>query len=128
MAKKVRYNGGTQSYYGCSEPRNLVIGKEYEVISENVRDFQTDYVLKGIKGYFNSCWFDEVTFSEKEAVDYIAVSKKIPVVGNQYYCSVIINGQSFMPVRTSAVTSVTREKNNIFRVATKNHIYMVQVY
>ena len=32
MAKIVRYNGGTESYYGCSEPTELVIGKEYEVI------------------------------------------------------------------------------------------------
>ena len=32
MAKKVRYNGGTQSYYDCSEPTNLDVGKEYEVV------------------------------------------------------------------------------------------------
>ena len=25
MAIKVRYNGGTQSYYGCSDPTNLVV-------------------------------------------------------------------------------------------------------
>lgn len=38
MKKFVRYNGGTQSYYSCSDPKNLVIGKEYEVTSINVRN------------------------------------------------------------------------------------------
>ena len=41
MAKKVRYNGGTQSYYGCSDPTNLVVGKEYEVVLSRDRGWQT---------------------------------------------------------------------------------------
>ena len=61
MAKKVRYNGGTQSYLGCSEPTVLVVGKEYEVISSTDRGWQTNYTLNGIKGNFNSVWFDEVS-------------------------------------------------------------------
>ena len=32
MTKQVRYNGGTESYYGCSDPINLVVGEEYEVV------------------------------------------------------------------------------------------------
>ena len=63
MAKKVRYNGGTQSYYGCSDPSKLVVGKEYEVVRSRVRSWQTDYTLKGVDGEFNSVWFDEVTVS-----------------------------------------------------------------
>lgn len=61
MAKKVRYNGGTESYYGCSDPTNLVVGKEYEVVLSKDRGWQTDYILKGIDGEFNSVWFDEVS-------------------------------------------------------------------
>ena len=34
MAKKVRYNGGKESYYRCSAPSKLVVGMRYEVISE----------------------------------------------------------------------------------------------
>jgi len=61
MAKKiVRYNGGTESYYSCSDPTDLVIGKEYEVISAKDRGWQTDYTLKGVTGEFNSVWFDEI--------------------------------------------------------------------
>ena len=61
MAKKVRYNGGTQSYYDCSDPTNLVVGKEYEVVLSRDRGWQTDYTLKGVDGEFNSVWFDEVS-------------------------------------------------------------------
>ena len=50
MAKIVRYNGGTQSYYGCTEPNALVVGKEYEVIAAKDRGWQTDYTLKGVSG------------------------------------------------------------------------------
>ena len=58
--KKVQYNGGTLSYYGCSDPEVLVIGKTYTVIAIEDRGWQTDYTLKEVKGAFNSVWFDEV--------------------------------------------------------------------
>lgn len=32
--KMVKYNGKTISYYGCSNPTELTIGKEYKVIVE----------------------------------------------------------------------------------------------
>lgn len=60
MAKKVIYNGGTQSYKGCSDPSLLKKGKKYLVISERDLGFQTNYILNGIKGEYNSVWFDEV--------------------------------------------------------------------
>ncbi len=60
MAKTVRYNGGKLSFYGCTDPKKLRKGKKYKVIAEDVMDWQTDYTLKGVKGEFNSCWFDEV--------------------------------------------------------------------
>ena len=50
MAKIVRYNGGTMSYYGCSEPTELVIGKTYEVISENDRGWQ-EYLNGFVRAY-----------------------------------------------------------------------------
>ena len=60
MAEIVIYNGQTGSYYECSDPEVLSVGKEYEVIWKFDRGWQTDYVLKGIKGRFNSCWFEPV--------------------------------------------------------------------
>lgn len=34
MVQKVRYNGGTQRMYECSDPTDLIVGKEYEVIQK----------------------------------------------------------------------------------------------
>ena len=83
MAKKVRYNGGTLSYYGCSDPTNLVVGKEYEVVLSKDRGWQTDYTLKGIYGEFNSVWFDEVSSDDKV---YMAIAHEVPVIGEKYSC------------------------------------------
>ena len=83
MAKKVRYNGGTQSYYGCSDPTNLVVGKEYEVVLSRDRGWQTDYTLKGVDGEFNSAWFDEVSSDDKV---YMAIAHEVPVIGERYSC------------------------------------------
>jgi len=55
--KRVRYNGGTTSFYRCSDPASLIVGKEYEVLAKRRKQWQIDYVLKGVKGYFCSSWF-----------------------------------------------------------------------
>lgn len=59
VGKKVIYNGGKDSYYGCTEPTALIVGKKYKVVRENVRAWQTDLQLKGVDGEFNSVWFYE---------------------------------------------------------------------
>ena len=59
MSKKVSYNGGTESWYSCTEPTALVVGQQYEVTSEEVLSWQTNYTLKGVEGSFNSVWFNE---------------------------------------------------------------------
>ena len=61
MVKKVSYNGGTESYYNCSNPSVLVVGQVYTVIKEDVYAWQTDYTLEGFYGKFNASWFDDVT-------------------------------------------------------------------
>lgn len=127
MAQKVRYNGGTLSYYGCSDPRVLVVGKEYEVEKTNDRVWQTDYTLKGIKGEFNSVWFDEIT--PKESV-YMAISMEVPRVGKQYLCYKIefVQGQpQLVSVYTSEVKEVKYMGNNIYQVATCNSMYIVKI-
>lgn len=126
MAKKVRYNGGTQSYYGCSDPTNLVVGKEYEVVRSRDRGFQTDYTLKGIVGEFNSVWFEEVSCDNV----YMAIGYEIPVIGERYSCAkiVIIDGETnLISWSTSIVKEINYMGNNIYQVTTRNSVYIVNV-
>ena len=127
MAKKVRYNGGTQSYYGCSKPTNLVKGKEYEVVLSRDRGWQTDYTLKGVEGEFNSGWFNEVSSDNKI---YLAIAHDVPVIGERYSCYKMefINGQpKFFGWSTSAVEEINYMGNNIYEVTTCNSVYIVNV-
>lgn len=128
MTKKVRYNGGTESYYGSSDPSKLSVGKVYEVISSNVRKWQTDYVLKGVEGEFNSAWFEEVTSNQKGV--YIALANKIPETGERYKCYKIefINKHpNFIEVYTSVIKKINYMGNNIYQVTTQNSVYIVEV-
>lgn len=125
MKKKVRYNGGTQSYYSCSDPTNLVVGKEYEVVHARDRGVQTDYTLSGIKGQFNSVWFDEV-----EEKVYVAIANKVPVVGKSYSCYKVelIDGKpKLTALSTSTVKEISSLGNNIYKVNTLNSTYFVSV-
>lgn len=127
MAKKVRYNGGTQSCYGCSEPTSLVVGKEYEVIHSRDCGFHTDYTLKGVDGNFNSVWFDEVSSDDKV---YMASAHEVPVIGERYSCYKMefIDGQpKFIARSTSIVKKIDYIGNNIYQVTTCNSVYIVNV-
>lgn len=127
MGKIVRYNGGTISYYGCSKPTELIIGKQYEVIKEEKRDVETYYTLKGVKGYFNSHWFDDVPSA---ANTFMAVAYGAPSAGKRYELSKLefVNGQpKLIRMQTSTVKEVLYLGNNIYRVTTCNSIYIVQV-
>ena len=127
MAKKVIYNGGTESYYDCSDPIVLVEGKEYEVVYARDRGFQTDYTLKGIDGEYNSVWFDEVSPDDKV---YMAFSHEIPVIGERYSCHkiMLINGMvNFIHLSTSTVKEIKSLGNNIYQVTTRNSVYIVIV-
>ena len=127
MAKKVRYNGGTQSYYGCSDPTNLVVGKEYEVVLSRDRGCYTRYTLKGVDGEFNSVWFDEVSSDDKV---YMAIAHEVPAVGERYSCYKMkfINGQpKLVTWFTSTVKEINYMGNNIYQVTTRNSVYIVNV-
>lgn len=130
MAKMVIYNGGTQSYYGCTDPTDLVQGQIYEVIDEQDRGWQTDYTLKGITGHFNSCWFNEIPTTSEEKV-FMALSHSIPVVDREYSCSRITTNSITRPMlvscKTSLVKNVTSLGSNIYLVTTCNSLYIVQV-
>ncbi len=57
---KLRYNGGTESFYGSDSPAVLNEGDVYKTTSIKVMNFQTNITLEGIAGEFNSVWFEEV--------------------------------------------------------------------
>ncbi len=127
MAKMVRYNGGILSYLDCSNPAVLSVGNVYEVIFERDRGWQTDYTLKGVKGAFNSCWFNEIK-SEKNS--FMAFAHKAPVEGQKFQCTKveIINGKpELFDSTTSTVENFRYLGNNIYQVFTRNSVYIVKV-
>lgn len=55
----VIYNGGVRTYFSCSNPKLLEIGKLYQVQDVIYKNHQKNYILVGIPGFFNAEWFDE---------------------------------------------------------------------
>ena len=119
MGKIVRYNGKFMSYYDCTSPVELVYGKEYEVIAENDRGWQTDYFLKGVKGYFNSVWFDDVK-------TFVGVTHDIPTLGKGCECKIVKEG-SLVLCSTGEIRDVVNIDNNVYKVMTNGEIYILQV-
>lgn len=127
--KVVRYNGGTGSYYGCSDPSELVIGKEYEVTSVTDRGWQTDYTLINVNGHFNSVWFDEVVTTEQKVKTFLAFGYETPIVGRRYDCFKLDfkGGPKSIFWNTSPVKEVFDMGDNIYRVLTCNSTYIVKI-
>ena len=123
MAKYVKYNGGTESCYGCSNPKLLSRTQIYEVLEAEDKGWQTNYTLKGVEGSFNSVWFEEVPV-------YIAVSNVKPELSRKYVCFKIgadkksINCQQ---VTTSPVKKLIPISSNTYHVITANSVYITQV-
>ena len=122
MTKKfVKYNGGKDTYYSCSNPQVLVKDKLYEVIKEEDLGFQTNYSLKGMPGKYNSVWFDEPT-------SYFAYSDTIPEKGLSMTGLLRFDGVRTVPIRnTSTVLSVEVISKDIYKVFTKNTLYIIKV-
>ena len=126
MKKIVRYNGDKCSYYSCSNPDKLIVGKEYEVISEIDKGWQTDYILNGVEGHFNSVWFTVVN----SGCTYMALSHNVPTVGDSCQCSVLsFDGSNLNLLNrlTSTVTDVSHIGSNIYYVTTLNSVYIIKV-
>ena len=124
--KKVIYNGGTESYFSCSEPTNLVVGKIYEVVHENDIDWQTNYYLKGVPGEFNSVWFNEVSNFNT----YFAISNELPVVGKSCKCNKLELNKNIVEMQelnTETVLSVELLGKNTYKAFTQNGIYLITV-
>lgn len=123
MTKLVRYNGERESYNDCSDPSILVIGRIYEVQEEEILDFQTNYTLKDEKGKFNSVWFDEI-----EMPVIMALSHKHPELHKPLENFLMFNKNEVRQVlKTTPVQKIEKIERNVFKIFTKNTIYIVQV-
>ncbi len=123
MAKFVKYNGGTESYYGCSDPKVLSRNFIYEVVQVEDKGWQTNYTLKGVDGYFNSVWFTEVPV-------YIAVSKVKPELLKPYMCCKFNATEqqiTYQKISTTPVKKLISLSSNTYQIFTENSIYIVQV-
>lgn len=121
----VKYEGGTESYYGCSDPKVLKAGQIYEVMFANDRGWQTDYELNGVEGQFNSIWFEEVNV-------YKAITKRKPKIGYSMHCWKLESNDREQPQVTNWITTkvqkIEKITSDFFRVTTKNSIYEVLVF
>lgn len=125
--KQVFYNGGTKSYYGCSDPSKLVVGKIYEVIAENDKNWQTDYTLKDVAGHFNSVWFYDITDLPQT---YFAFSSKIPIKGERLDLFKLVPKDTYLEMQScysSTIKSVELIGKNTYKMVTHNSIYIVIV-
>ena len=123
MTKLVRYNGEKISYTGCDSPTNLVNGKVYEVLQEMDLGFQTNYTLKGVKGEYNSVWFDEI-----EMPVVMALSSKKPQLHKPLTNFLIFDKSTIRQViQTTPIQNIERVEGNVFKVLTQNTIYIVQI-
>lgn len=126
MAKKfVMYNGETARYYPCTDPIQLVKGKVYEVVSEKVSAFHTEYKLEGISGEFNSCWFNDI---DEYFPTYFAYAYKEPVVGEVFSDFFRYIDNNIQPVKkTSPVQYVEKVAKDVYKMYTAHTIYFVQI-
>lgn len=131
MAKTVRYNGNTEKVLYSSNPKYLVVGKEYEVVSEIDFGLQKNYILRGVKGEFNSKWFETVKICKKTSTNiYIAISKTVPSIGEMYEClrvELVSGSPKFVRCITSQVQNVVLMGIDVYNVQTFNSLYIVKV-
>lgn len=128
IGAEVIYNGGTGSYYGCSDHNVLVRGKRYIITGKRVRAWQTDYNLEGVEGAFNSVWFDEV-----EPREIFFASAKIShnidwYIGKQMSITKIHNGEPYSePATTAPVQNIYFIAENICKIETEYAVYITEI-
>lgn len=122
MTKLVRYNGQKENWLSCEGfPENLVVNQLYEVVYERDLGAQTNYVLKGLRGDYNSCWFDDLPA-------YIATSKNKPVKGKiMTHFNRFIDGRWQTVEKSSNIVSIETLGKDLYQVYTKNTCYILQV-
>ena len=128
--KKVIFLGGTEHRCGSiSNPVNLVVGREYLVIKEDVHDWYTNYTLFGESGEYNSVWFKDVKGAQKKL--HRAMTKELPTIGTRARLLEIeeLNGVEVkVPITTSKVVGLSIFSIDLIEVLTASgSTYMVQL-
>lgn len=121
--KLVKYNGETATYKYCSSPQLLREGEFYEVVSKDVGECQTNYTLKGVDGYFNSVWFDNVKIG-------LVIATKPPKVCERFLCYEQLpdgNKYSRATIFTSRVRKIEQLTGKSYKIYTLNSCYIVHV-
>lgn len=131
LMKRVFWNGNKYSYLPCQPASNLETGRCYEVIQEDVYNFQTNYYLKGVDNYgsleakpgYSSIWFREVPV-------YQAFSKSVPIAGTTMKNFKRLNEEGYVEdiVETSEVLEVHPFGFRVYEVYTENSTYIVSVF
>ena len=122
--KLVKYNGRTATYQSCSSPALLIEGEFYEVVSKETLDSQTNYTLKGVDGYFNSVWFDDVKVG-------FVIATKAPKLDERFLCYQLLpdgNKYSRVTVLTSRVRKIEPIGNKAYKIYTLNSCYIVSTF
>ena len=123
MTKLVRYNGEKLSFRNCSDSTLLDVGKVYEVLQEKDFGFQTNYTLKGVKGEFNSVWFDEIEIPVIMAFSHQPPELKKPMENLLRFNP----NEARVVIRTTPVQKIEKIERNIYKAFTQNSIYIIQV-
>ncbi len=125
--KKVLYNGGTDNPYGCTEPTELVKGREYEVRWEDNRGTGKVFVLKGICGCFNVDWFYVIP------TIYLAEARNIPEINHSWDCTITKELTGLNPERINVlcqvdkVIDVKQLSKDIYCIRTKYCVFLTTI-
>lgn len=118
--KFVKYNGGKQSFYPCTNPQHLVKGKIYEVTHEEDIGCQIEYWLDGIDGHYNSKWFNEIPA-------YIGISLESPKLLKEVDCLRVDTKDkniSIEMVKTSYARKIVKN-DETYTVITNDGVYFI---
>lgn len=136
IGKMVTYNGGKDSYSGCDSPDNLIVGKAYRVIGEDVKSFQTNLYLSGVSGRFNSVWFNEAIAEKasevKEKKEWLAIANIycLPntLVGKRISLQRLHEDKCLLEqVTTSTIINVKKVGQNVYFIETDNSVYVTKL-
>ncbi len=127
----VIYNGGKEAYYGCDAPEDLVKGKRYKVVAEEIKPYQTNLTLHGVNGKFNSVWFDKDNDDENmkkvwfaKAITYNNIEM---FLGKPMRLIRLHDGGPSELVTTSYVESIDKVYGNVYKIETANSVYITDV-
>lgn len=127
MKKVVRYNGKTESVLDSSNPSNLIVGNKYTVIDVVNRGVQTDYLLRGVKGHYDSSWFTDIFSLTTD----LAFSETMPILGEEFTCATVKldenNHIKTIQSTPSIVLGMVAICDNIYYITTYDGIYVVKI-